>query len=192
MRDIDIRIGLKNTYLNKYYQDSHSKVVEELKLPVAGAIIDMAVINGSLHGFEIKSAVDTLQRLPSQLEAYSKVFDYLTVVTENKHEAKVAALLPEWVGIYVCCEKKGIFKIKKIRQSKQNKNREGFFIAKLLWREEILSILEENNISYKKKDRNWLLCEALSKSMDIKLLSDSVRKKLKARSCEWKILEETM
>jgi hypothetical protein len=38
------------------------------------------VINGALHAFEIKSDSDTLDRLPSQIQAYQGVFEYLTLV----------------------------------------------------------------------------------------------------------------
>jgi hypothetical protein len=55
MRDKDIRSILRQTELAKYFNDNDSKIVEELKLPIAGAIIDMTVINGSPHGFEIKA-----------------------------------------------------------------------------------------------------------------------------------------
>ena len=99
MRDFEIRTHLKTSILKKYYSDINSKVVEELNLPVAKARIDLAVINGYLHGFEIKSASDTLQRLPSQLIAYSKVFDYLSIITEDKYHHKVINILPDWKSV---------------------------------------------------------------------------------------------
>lgn len=150
MKDKDIRSILRKTELLKYIQDSHSKVVEELNIPVAKARIDMAVINGHLHGFEIKSAIDTLQRLPHQIEAYSKVFDFLTIVIEPKHYGKVYNLVPKWVGISVCSEATNAGSINIIRSAEQNENIESFFIAKLLWREELISILTKEGIPFKK------------------------------------------
>src|SRR5690606_8431363 len=116
MKDPCIRQLLRETELSHYLNDADSKVVEELELPVAGARIDMAVINGSLHGFEIKSASDTLQRLPGQIEAYTKVFDYLSIVTEVKYENKILDFVPSWIGIYVCQDKKGIKSISRVRE----------------------------------------------------------------------------
>src|SRR4051812_8660839 len=133
MKDPNIREILKQTELLKYATDPHSKVVEELKLPVAKAIVDIAVINGHFHGYEIKSASDTLQRLPSQLIAYSKVFDYLTVVTEVKYHERILDIIPDWVGLSVCSDKAGQKPITIIKKAKRNYNREGFYIAKLLW-----------------------------------------------------------
>ena len=185
MRDFEIRTRLKTSILKKYYSDINSKVVEELNLPVAKARIDLAVINGYLHGFEIKSASDTLQRLPSQLIAYSKVFDYLSIITEDKYHHKVINILPDWVGIYVCSEIKGEFKIKEIKKAILNKNIEGFYLAKLLWREELIGVLNQFNIHFRIKERNWILAETIAKNIELDVLSDIVRKKLKER-ITWK------
>lgn len=189
MKDSCIRQLLKEKELAFYINDSQSKVVDELSLPVAKARIDVAVINGALHGYEIKSASDTLQRLPSQIEAYSKVFDYLSIVTEKKYSQKILKFVPSWIGLIECNDKKDL---KILRKPRLNKNKEGFFIAKLLWREEIINILTEHQIPFKKKDRNWILCEILSSNLDIEVLSQIVRDNLKERK-EWKNqLQDTM
>lgn len=185
MRDFDIRMQMKESILKQYYSDSHSKVIEEFTLPIAKARIDMAVINGHLHGFEIKSASDTLQRLPGQLIAYAKVFDYLTIVTEEKHKDKVLNILPDWVGVSICCERNGVLAIKKVKKGLLNNNKEAFYLAKLLWREELMQVLNENKISFRTKDRNWILAEQVALNFNPKQLSVIVREKLKCRS-NWK------
>lgn len=189
MRDFDIRILLKKTELSPYFNDGNSKVVEELNLWATGARIDLAVINGHFHGYEIKSAIDTLQRLPNQIEAYSKVFDYLSVVTENNHYGKVYDLLPKWVGLYVCSEKDNERNITEIRKPALNKITNGFFVAKLLWREELIELLREEKIPFRMKDRNWILCKTLSENIEVFKLSEKVRIKLKERP-NWKIKPE--
>lgn len=185
MRDFDIRIHLRNYLLNKYYLDSHSKVVEELNLPAAKARIDMAVINGHLHGYEIKSSKDTLQRLPSQLEAYEKIFDYLSVITEKKHSKKLIDLVPSWVNVYVCSEVNDQFVIELAQKGSINKNKSGFHLAKILWREELIQILNEKQIPFIQRDRNWILAEIVSSNIKVKELSEIVRIKLKGRK-NWK------
>lgn len=185
MKDPCIRQLLKDTKLQAYICDTETKVVDELSLPVAKARIDVAVINGAFHGYEIKSASDTLQRLPHQIEAYTKVFDYLSVVTEYKYYQRILDVIPKWVGLIICDEKNGVKTIKQIRKPKLNKNKQGFYIAKLLWREELIDVLNEYQIPFRKKDRNWLLCEALSSNLDIKSVSSIVRSKLKTRAT-WK------
>lgn len=188
MRDCDIRQLLRKTELSIYENDNESKVVEELNLWATGSRIDIAVINGHFHGYEIKSAVDTLQRLPHQIDGYSKVFDYLSVVIESKHYGKVYDLLPKWVGIYVCSGKVENAILNEIRKPRLNDAINGFYIAKLLWRDELISVLTENEIIFRKSDRNWLLCETIAANIEISLLSSQVREKLKLRK-NWKPLQ---
>jgi hypothetical protein len=185
MKDPCIRRILQDTALLKFQRDGSSKIVEELKISAARARIDIAVINGHLHGFEIKSASDTLARLPGQIEAYTKVFDYLAIVTEGKYYQRLLDTVPEWVSIYVCWQTKTGARIRKVRKGRINSKQEGFHLAKLLWREELIEVLNELNIDYRKKDRNWLLCEALAAAVPVKKLSRIVRQKLKARD-DWK------
>lgn len=188
MRDSDIRQILRGTSLKKYIQDSNSKVVDELKLPITKSRIDIAVLNGHMHGFEIKSANDTLNRLPHQLDGYTKVFDYITVVTEEKHYNKVLALIPEWIGLQICKKKSTGYRIVTIRKPSFNRNKEGFFLAKLLWREEVEKILQNQKIPYRKKDTLWRLCEHIDKNIPVPKLSKIVRETLKLRK-EWKTKE---
>jgi hypothetical protein len=185
MKDPAIRRLIKATELQRFYDDADSIIVDELSLPVAKARIDIAVINGAFHGFEIKSASDNLQRLPSQIDGYSKVFDYLSVVTEGKYCDRIADLVPSWVGITVCTDARDGDATIRIREPKLNKSKQGFYIAKLLWRNEILDCLDEFEIPFRKKDRNWLLCEALASNLSLHAISSVVRQKLKQRS-EWK------
>jgi hypothetical protein len=185
MKDPCIRELLRNTELKHYIDDFDSKIIEELSLPVAKARIDLAVVNGSLHGYEIKSASDTLQRLPTQIEAYTKVFDYLSIVTEKKYGQKILDIVPEWIGVLICVEENGIKSISHLRKPVKNEKRESMYIAKLLWREELMECLEELQVKFRKKDRNWLLCEALSANLDTDSISAMVRNKLKKREA-WK------
>jgi hypothetical protein len=185
MKDPCIRRLLKETELSKYLNDDSSKVVEEMNIPAAKARIDMAVINGHLHGYEIKSAADTLQRLPNQIEAYTKIFDFLSIVTEGKYFERILTCTPSWVGVYVCSSKNGVQKIDQVRAPAINTDQEGFFLAKLLWRDEILQILIQHKIKHRKKDRNWILCELLAANIKTPELSAIVRSKLKERQ-NWK------
>lgn len=185
MRDADIRHILHQTELWPFINDANSRVVRELKLSVARARIDLAVLNGSFHGYEIKSARDTLQRLPAQIEAYTKVFDYLTIVTEEKYCDKIIEIAPDWVGVLVCSNIKGQ-EVNTVRKGNLNPYRDGFHLADLLWKEELISILTELRIPFKKKHRNWLLCETLAANIKVTELANIVRERLKMRT-NWKI-----
>jgi len=193
MKDPAIRNLLKRTELSQYINDFHSKVVEEMNLPVAKARIDIAVINGHMHGFEIKGSNDTLKRLPSQLTAYQKVFDYVTIITELKYHERILNFIPDWIGVSVCSDKKDENEFEVIKPPCFNENKDGFYVAKLLWRDEISALLMGQQIQFKKNDRCWTLCEIAQATIPIDLLSQLVRDTLKKR-VDWKTdsLQNTM
>lgn len=60
--------------------------------------VDVCVINGHLHGYEIKSDVDTLRRLPLQQQFYSDVLDKATIVVGQRHLDHALETLPAWWG----------------------------------------------------------------------------------------------
>src|SRR5690242_7332263 len=72
MRDIDIREALRAEIARRHNGESNTLVVEELGLCQGIARVDLAVVNGSVNGYEIKSAHDTLSRLPAQSDVYSR------------------------------------------------------------------------------------------------------------------------
>ena len=85
------------------------------------ARIDIAVINGKIHGFEIKSEQDNLERLPSQVELYSKVFDTITIVAAENHFNKLNEIIPNWWGIYCIVKNKSGAALKTKRRPRENK-----------------------------------------------------------------------
>lgn len=184
--DTDIRKILKNNFLKtKWYSDDPSAlIIDELQVCKGISRIDIAVINGKLHGYEIKSEQDTLERLPMQIISYNKVFDTMTVVVSEKHLEKVYKVVPEWWGIKVVIKNKRSLKMKTIRRDKSNKDVDSFSLAQLLWKEEAIDILEKYNLidglRYQSRKVLW---EKLSTSIPINVLKCEVIKKLKSRKC---------
>jgi hypothetical protein len=101
MRDIDVRQALWRKVLADHIRDPRTRVVSELGVAYGEARVDIAVVNGRLHGFEIKSDSGTLVRLPSQIEAYNRVFDRVTLVAGRKHIDGLTALIPDWWGVKI-------------------------------------------------------------------------------------------
>lgn len=187
MRDYDIRYNLHNQFLVKYKQDPESVVVDELAVCNGLSIVDVAVINGSLHAYEIKSESDTLVRLPRQVEHYSKVFDYATIVINGKYLGRINNLIPDWWGIWLIYEKDNQIVKSEIRKGQRNQNLDPFSVAQLLWKEEALDLLERLDLAkgYRSK-RRWLLWERLAEQVPLIDLCENVRYYLKNRS-DWKL-----
>jgi hypothetical protein len=96
LRDTNIRRPLKRHLADVHAKDADTRIVDELGLRQGAVRVDVAVINGALHGYEIKSDVDTLQRLSSQVETYSDVLDEAALVTTVEHAQRDAvAMIPE-------------------------------------------------------------------------------------------------
>jgi hypothetical protein len=100
LRDQEIRAALRAKLKAIHADESDTAIIDELSLCQGNARVDVAVVNGSFSGYEIKSDRDTLARLPNQLAAYEQCFDTMTMVVGKKHVAKCRATLPEWWGIW--------------------------------------------------------------------------------------------
>lgn len=92
-----------------YWDFPDAVTLEEVKFPTFRAdIVEFQEENGikSLIGYEIKSDKDTLKRLPQQLDKYLIFFNFVVVMTTEKHIAELMKLLanPEYqqVGIMLC------------------------------------------------------------------------------------------
>mgnify|MGYP000211545537 CR=1 FL=1 len=99
MRDLDVRNKLHEQKLNYFHNDPKSYVIDEVEVCYGEARVDIAVINGKLHAYEIKSEQDTLGRLKKQIEAYSRVFDFITLVVGQSHLERAKLLTPKWWGL---------------------------------------------------------------------------------------------
>ena len=95
--DLDIRIALHAKRLRHLKARPDTLVIDELGLAHARSRIDVAVINGCIHGYEIKSAKDTLDRLDAQIDIYRQTLQKLTIVAAPKHVAGVIAQRPGMV-----------------------------------------------------------------------------------------------
>jgi hypothetical protein len=148
--DPEIRAALHRKALRAFHRCNDTLVIDELGLAHAKARIDVAVINGCMHGFEIKSAADTLTRLPQQLGLYEECLEKLTIVCADKHIAGVRQLVPTWCGITTVVKgpRGGIVFIT-VREPKRNPNIQPYRLAHLLWRSEAVAILTQANASPK-------------------------------------------
>src|ERR1700730_15998927 len=96
MRDFEIRGAARNTLLAPFLNDPDVLVVEELGLRHGAGRVDIAVINGELHGYELKSDQDTLKRLPQQIAIYGSVLDRVSLVVTSEHLLQAEKLVPWW------------------------------------------------------------------------------------------------
>ncbi|MBZ4402026.1 sce7726 family protein [Myxococcus sp. AS-1-15] len=184
MRDIDVRTALLRDLRAAHAGESDTLILDELGLEHGDVRVDVAVINGELHGYELKSERDTLERLPRQVTAYSAVLDKATLVVGRKHLEKALALIPEWWGVLAAttCED-GTVAVEVHRAPRLNPEQKPLSVARLLWRDEALRLLEDIGAAagVRSKPRP-VLYERLTASLPHDQLRDRVRLALKSRT----------
>lgn len=186
MRDYDIRIALRTKLRSDHAAEPDTLIIEELGLHQGDVRADMAVINGSIHGFEIKSERDTLERLPRQRLAYDRCFDAITLVVGARHLESAKATVPAEWGILLAREISGSVELETVRPAGANHGVRPESVVQLLWREEALAILADLGMSsgMRSKSRR-ALWECLVSAVGPDELRRLVREKLKARG-DWR------
>lgn len=182
LKDIDLRKSLNQKFTHDHSNDPDTIVINELGLCQGISRIDIAVINGSIHGYEIKSEKDTLDRLNTQIEIYNKVCDAITLVTCNNHKDKVSSVIPEWWGLSIAEQKRNRIYIKEIRKPSPNPSVDSYSVAQLLWRDEAINILKELGLEkgFVSKSRSEIW-HKLSSSIPPEKLKMLIRDRLKTR-----------
>jgi len=175
--DLSIRSALKEDLESRHSRDEKVRIIEELGVSHGTARIDIAVVNGIMHGYEIKSDQDTLRRLPEQISAFSLVFDEMTLVVGKNHLYDAINIVPDWWGITMAkTNLNGAVIFQVIRENGNNENQDAVSIARLLWRDEALEILAEAGEAngFYSKSRDYIY-EKLSIVFDKKTLTEKVR-----------------
>ena len=101
----------KNTLLNKLLIGVHSinTTTALTELPVAKSKADFVLINGKAVVYEIKTDLDNLERLESQINDYYKAFNNVVIVTsENNYNDVLNKYGDSDVGIYVLTKRGSI------------------------------------------------------------------------------------
>lgn len=183
MRDAEVRRAFHESVLKSANGSNDTIVINELGLKNGVIRADIAVLNGKMIGYEIKTESDTLKRLPAQVTAYNEVFDKAFIITTHKHLKQVKKLIPGWWGIYEIIENaNGSYSFIPRRSGSCNESQNAFTIAQLLWKAEALEIasdLLQTNVkpSITKKEIYQAICEGCCR----KELSKIVIRYLKQR-----------
>lgn len=183
MRDKIVRQAFHQTVLKSAHSDLQTIVIDELGLRNGGVRADIAVVNGKLVGYEIKTERDTLARLPSQIQAYSEVFEKAFIILSDNHLEDALGLIPDWWGIYRIKRKTdGSFTFPCIRHARINRNQNTFTLARLLWKPEALELI--NSIfsdPFKTTLNKQAIYQLLSQNFSQKKMSKVVIQYLKQR-----------
>ena len=111
-----------------------AKFIHELNLGRGKVRADVVALKNGVHGIEIKSRFDNLNRLKHQLAGYSKVFNSVTIVCDPKHKDEAYSLIPEWFGIVTYSDSGLVV----IRSAQDNPLKRAEFVLDVLMKDELL------------------------------------------------------
>jgi hypothetical protein len=191
MHDADVRAAVLTKVLKKHGQEANTLVIEELGIEHGRHRVDIAVVNGVMHGYEIKSESDNLSRLPAQAAAYSRTFDCVTLVVDATHCNDALQIIPKWWGVKMVRHGAfGAINIKTHRAEKPNPEVCLFTMSHLLWKDEAIAVLRSLNVAPKllrgsREDLYRCLVELVAPDQ----LKDIVRNRLRTR-VNWRTKDE--
>ena len=185
MKEIDVRTAVHSSVIDAIVgADPTSLVLDELSVCSGVTRIDIAVINGKLHGFELKSDQDNLLRLPFQVETFSKVFDCITLVVGSHHTVEAISLIPDWWGV-IEIDNQHVVQV--LRPAEENPAVDAYSLAQLLWKDELLTLLADHGFA---KGFRAKTCSALwrhaADHISLTEINSFVRTALKSRQ-GWRI-----
>jgi hypothetical protein len=181
--DVQIRLALLSHLRTVHRREPDTAFIEELGLCRGNARVDLAVVNGSLHGYEIKSDRDTLRRLVRQADYYNRIFDRATLVVGQRHVVEAMTALPSWWEILVVDDAGSSLELRKYRTGRRNHAREARLLVELLWLHDALALLEarggQKGFQSRPRREIWdRVCELY----DVAEIATAVRTQLKARA----------
>ena len=183
MNDRRIREAARHKLFRRYASTPDALVLEEVGVRHGAARIDFLLVNGLLHGFELKSDKDTLRRLENQIPIYGSVLDRVTLVVGYRLADKAMAMIPDWWGVKLASSgQRGAIQFRDARTPKNNPGVQKEALAKLLWQEQALGVLKElgADAGVRSKTRREIYAR-LAECADLDLIRTKVRYYLSQR-----------
>lgn len=167
--DIIKKYGLRNTLL-----------LDELKISSSKA--DLVMLNGAIKVYEIKTELDSFDKLSKQIEDYQKFAEIIYIVVDIKSSKKICNVYEHTnIGI-IALDSQNKFKI--IKEANVDKTNFDFdTIFKILRKQEYLDLVKLN-FDYIPDVPNTIIyraCYDLLSKLDVEVFQKQVLNKLKNR-----------
>jgi hypothetical protein len=181
--DADIRDVLLERLRERHSDELGVAFLEEIGLCRGQVFVDVAVVNGSIHGYEIKSDRDSLRRLAGQVAMYGRVLDRASLVVGSKHIDQAVKAVPPWWEIQVVEARSSGLRLKRLRAGWKNPARDARALVELLWLDAALALLAERGgiRGYRGRSRREIW-DRLCGLYTVDEIAEAVRKELKARA----------
>ncbi|MBE6445670.1 MAG: sce7726 family protein [Alphaproteobacteria bacterium] len=138
MKDYEAKIKL--SLIQYLLQNDNKQAIIATEVPINQTqnIVDVLQISPMIScAFEIKSDKDNFSRLSKQLQSYSSVFNYVSVVVSENNYKAILPLLPKKIGIVLVTGSNITVK----RKAMEIKRLSKIALAKIIWKNNILKIM---------------------------------------------------
>jgi hypothetical protein len=141
VRDLDVRAALVSALARQVGQRPHLLVPEVQVRWSVPARLDALLVSHRICGFEIKSDVDSLARLPRQIEAYGAVVERAVLVVGERHLEAASMMVPDWWNIWAAKKRGETVRISKVRGGRLNPIVSPLAVASFLSRDDLVIAL---------------------------------------------------
>lgn len=155
-----------------------AEIIHEFWIPPFNIRADVAVISSEMHGYEIKTARDTLRRLPHQADSYDRIFDHCYAVVAENHLAATIDLLPDWWGIFAIQSRS----LTVVREPSGNPMVDAATLVRLLWKDEARKALVRLGIELEPGATRGRLWQELLSTQSLNTVKAVVRESLQTRN----------
>jgi len=162
MNESEIRELLILHLSAKHSDEPHLAFIKEIFIDNFKCRADLVMANGSALAFEIKSELDSLNRLPNQLECLASHFDEVIVVCAEKHLSNTLGMVDDGIGVW-CIGADSNFRVaKKAKKQKPSKEQWLSHLPVV----ELKGFLRENFLP-RSGDRETLVGMALTRPLQV-------------------------
>jgi len=172
---------LINKLLLKKYSLKNTVVLNEFK--IGNSIADFVLLNGECRVYEIKTGLDSLEKLDKQTFDYCRFSDKVYIVASYKHIDKLVERYKDSkIGIIELTLRNALKIIQEATQNKTTLKHEVLF--KTLRKKEYLDLIREHYNSLPEVPNTLVFkeCLSLAKKIDIDVFQKLVLNKLKERN----------
>ncbi|MGL4484085.1 MAG: sce7726 family protein, partial [Anaerovoracaceae bacterium] len=180
LNDPEIRVALKE-YLFRLPKRPKA-ILEELHVHKGNAIADVVAIYSEPHCYEIKGDNDNITRIEKQGFYYDLVFNKITIVTTQKHLKNALNKAPAHWGVCVASHDGFKFKITNHRKTSNNPYYNKEKAMQTLWRQEMLSIIQEDKLDVSMKLNKAELASSLALLLNKNTINTRLATLLAART----------
>lgn len=145
IREKDIKAALIDWLYDRGQLDD-AVIVNEMAVANWSRRADIAVANGRLYAYEIKSSADTLKRLPGQVDLFACYFDKVTVVAATKFVSKILESYPSEVGVLEVIDDAGVARIRQVRSGRLSETRDAAILSGFLTKVDLLQLLKSEGV----------------------------------------------